>query len=472
MHTNDKRGLICAAVFTVWVSLMTGCAVAPSSPSQSTSTPSSSAAVKVIVSPGAIGLTQGGTYTFEAGVSGFISSAVNWSIQEGSQGGSITTSGVYTAPASMGLYHVLATSQADPAQSAIATVNVVSTGFSPAGNLGTARLQHTANLLPNGKVLIAGGGYGPDTSDGYWVADQAELFDPATGAFNSAGQISRDGHTATLLQTGDVLLTGGEIGWSGYFPIVSQTAEVRISSSGLSQPTGSMAFGREEHAAALLKDGRVLITGGVIPAGISWQAVAEAEIYDPVSRTFAPVGSMHVARAFHTATLLSNGKVLIAGGGYGNESNGRTAEIFDPSTGSFTVTGSMFADHGYGAAILLPSGKVLMTGGSTITELYDPTTGKFTRTGDMSVARGNRTATLLRNGTVLIAGGAISPGTATATTEIYDPATGIFSMGPAMGQARFSHTATLLQDGRVVIIGGASLSGVYVNALSSAEIFQ
>jgi hypothetical protein len=300
--------------------------------------------------------------------------------------------------------------------------------------------------LTNGKVLVAGGGYGPDIIDGYWVVDKAELFDPATAAFSPAGQISRDGHTATLLRSGDVLLTGGEIGWSNFFPIVSATAELRITSNGLSQPTGTMAFGREGHAATLLNDGRVLITGGLIPAGISWQPVFEAEIYDPVSGTFTPTGNMNSSRGYHTATLLPNGKVLVAGGGYINQSDGTSAELFDPSTGTFTLTGSMSVPRSYGTATLLPSGRVLMTGGSTIAELYDSTAGTFARTGDMLMSRGSHTATLLNDGTVLIAGGASSGGT-TATTEIYDPATGTFQPGATMHEARFLHTATLLPDG-------------------------
>ncbi len=425
------------------------------------------------VNPAAIiGLSRGGTYNFQSVVSGVSNAAVTWSIQEGSMGGAITASGVYTAPANTGLYHVVATSQVDPTQSAVATVSVVASGFSSAGNLGTARLQHTATLLSNGKVLVAGGGYGPDIIDGYWVADEAELFDPVTASFSPSGQISRDSHTATLLQNGDVLLAGGETGWSNYFPIVSNTAELRIAGTDLSQPTGNMALNREAHAATLLDDGRVLITGGLIPAGISWVAVQDSEIYDPASGTFTSAGKMSIARAFHTATLLPNGKVLVAGGGYLSGPDGSTAELFDPSTGTFTLTDSMSVPRSSGTATLLPSGKVLMTGGSTIAELYDPTTGTFARTGYMSVSRSGHTATLLTNGTVLIAGGA-SGGITTATTEIYDPATGTFQPGPTMQFARFSHTATLLPDGRVVIIGGASLSdGIYINALDSAEIYQ
>ena len=166
--------LICA-------SILVGCGgvTPPSSQSAATLTgvptaPSSgSSGVQVTIYPGAIGLARGGTYLFQSVVSGNSNTAVTWSIQEKSMGGTIAPSGAYgsyTAPPNTGSYHVVATSQTDPTQSAVATVNVLAAGFSPAGSLGTARLQHTATLLQDGKVLVAGGGYGPDLIDGYWVA--------------------------------------------------------------------------------------------------------------------------------------------------------------------------------------------------------------------------------------------------------------------------------------------------------------
>jgi Galactose oxidase, central domain len=457
------------SIFSVFcVSMLAGCAGLTPPASQSTATSSGSAGVEVAVSPNGIGLARGGTFNFQSIVLGSNDRAVTWSVREPA-GGTISTSGaygVYNAPTALGVYHVVATSQADPTQSAVATVNVIAADFTSAGDLGTARLQHTATLLANGKVLVAGGGYGPDVIDGYTVADQSELFDPATDVFNPAGKISRDAHTATLLQNGDVLFAGGEIGWSNGFPIVSNTADLRIAATGLIQPTGSMALGREAHVATLLNDGRVLITGGLIPSGISWKAVPDSEIYDPDSGTFSPTGKMNVARALHTATLLPNGKVLVAGGGYIYGS--ATAELFDPSTGTFTQTGSMSVLRQSGTATLLPSGKVLVTGESTIADLYDPSTGTFVRTGDMSEARTNATATLLQDGTVLIVGGSSS-----GSTEIYTPAAGTFLPGIPLHQGRFSHTATLLPDGRVVITGGAAFTdGLSIDVLASTEIYQ
>jgi hypothetical protein len=457
-------------------SLVAGCGsgtapVQPSHQSSPTATPAP-LNISVTISPSSVGIQRSGTWSFGANVVNSTNAAVMWSIQENSAGGAISDVGVYTAPAVDGVYHVVATAQADPTKNAIATVNVVKSGFRSTGSLSQARLRHTATLLPNGKVLVAGGGYGPDLVDGYWVADRAELFDPTTGSFSSAGVVSRDGHTAALLLDGDVLLAGGETGWSDRFPIVSGTADLERATSGLFEPTGNMFTERESHAAVLLSDGQVLVTGGVIPSGISWQALQEAELYDPGSGTFATVAKMNVARAGHTVTLLPNGKVLIAGGGY--QGGGDTAELFEPATGSFTLTGRMSAARSSHTATLLPNGKVLIAGGGQTAELYDPVTGLFTPTGSMATPRFWHTATMLPDGTVLVAGGSMRYwGSETATTEIYDPATGSFSPGPSMRQGRFSHTATLLPGGRILFVGGASSSdGIHITALASAEIYN
>jgi hypothetical protein len=130
---------------------------------------------------------------------------------------------------------------------------------------------------------------------------------------------------------------------------------------------------------------------------------------------FVPTGSMTVARTVHTATLLGNGKVLIAGGGCANGILA-TAELYDPATGTFAVTGSMTVPRTNHTATLLPNGQVLIAGGENVTvgapavpfasaELYDPATGTFTATGTMTVPRVSFTTTLLPNGKVLIEGG-------------------------------------------------------------------
>jgi large repetitive protein len=346
--------------------------------------------------------------------------------------------------------------------------------FSFAGSMMNSRLAHTATMLPNGDVLIVGGGEGPDLVDGFSVVGGAELLDHATGTFVSAGTESRDLHTATLLQNGKVLLVGGETGWTGIppSPIVTASADLYDPATGVFQATGDMTTGRESHTATLLGDGRVLVTGGARLQGTTWETLQTAEIYDPASGTFSSTGSMVNARSFHTATLLSNGNVLVTGGNVG----GVTAELYDPVTGSFALTGSMSVARSSHTATLLPNGKVLVVGGPTA-ELYDPVTGSFALTGAMSVARRFHTATLLGHDAVMIAGGAGGTGFSpdTAVTEIYDIATGSFAQTGSMETGRLWHTATSLDaTGQfVLVIGGATSSdGIHITPLKTAEIWD
>ncbi|HXX36037.1 MAG TPA: kelch repeat-containing protein, partial [Thermodesulfobacteriota bacterium] len=193
--------------------------------------------------------------------------------------------------------------------------------------------------------------------------------------------------------------------------------------------TGSMTTVRWLHTATLLYNGKVLIAGGTLENGEG--SLSSAELYDPTAGTFTlTTRSMTVGRDQHTATLLSNGKVLIAGP--------ISAELYDPTAGTFTLTGSMTYWRYEDTATLLPSGKVLMAGGAfdsnsnlvTSAELYDPTTGTFTLTGSMTTATYQHTATLLSNGEVLIAGGEgyySGIWETLSEAELYNPATGTFS---------------------------------------------
>jgi hypothetical protein len=333
----------------------------------------------------------------------------------------------------------------------------------------TARLNDSATLLQDGRVLIAGGGQNN--------LALAELYDPKTGTFKSTGSMTtpRSAGTATLLEDGRVLVAGGFKG-SAF-----ASAELYDPKTGSFALTGSMATPRGSHTATRLSDGRVLIVGG----SNSDSGLASAELYDPNTGAFSPTGSMTTARLNNTATLLQDGRVLIAGGTdslYATRTFA-SAELYDPKTGAFSPTGSMGAARSGQTATLLQDGRVLIAGGSSFSggvfstlasaELYDPNTGAFSPTGSMTTARSpffyaEDTATLLQDGQALIAGGSDGANKSIASAELYDPKTGAFSPTGPMTAARANHTATLLSDGRVLIAGGNDGSA----DLASAELYQ
>jgi WD40 repeat protein len=373
---------------------------------------------------------------------------VTWTVEEGTAGGTITGAGVYTAPLVEGVYHVVATSKASSSLSRTATIAVTATEFTVTGSMSAARYSPTASLLPGGQVFIAGG-----INDDYDFADPAELYDPSTGTFLLAGQVSRFGHSATVLGNGDVLLAGGFSANSSPNQGATNTADLRKTGSGVIQPTGNMNTPRNGHTATLLQDGRVLLAGG---ANDSAKSTQTAELYDPASGKFTPAGDMTTPRTFHSAALLSNGRVLIVGGGAG-------AELYDPATNSFLPAPGVSVNRCLASATPLADGRVLIAGGiacpNTVldtAEIYDPSTGQSTPTGKLVAAQAYHTATLLPDGRVLLVGGSVPN-----LSQFYDPATGSFTFGPHTTIARSGHTATLLPDGGVLIVGGSQYAELY-----------
>lgn len=253
-------------------------------------------------------------------------------------------------------------------------------------------------------------------------------------------------------------------------------AERSIRDIGIINATHSMTTQRAAHTSTLLSDGKVLVAGGF--AGDE-HSVASAEIFDPAASKFSSAGNMNATRAGHTATLLPDGKVLIAGG-Y-NGSYLASAELFDPKARTFTPTASLVTARSGHVATLLGNGKVLLAGGTGVgwtfladAELYDPATNTFTVTGSMAAARESHTATLLANGKVLIAGGhrGRRPSvTIYSSAEVYDPAVGTFTPAGNMTRVRHKHESTLLVDGRVLIAGGSDERDGR-GAYTSAEIYD
>ena len=445
---------------------VSGCGSSTSSDVLPQPTPPPQTTVSVSISPTFTEVKRGTSGNFSAAVVNAKDTSVTWSIQEGAAGGSITSAGVYTAPDADGDYHIVATSHADKTKGAVAKVTVAASVFTAAGDLHAVRYHHTATLLPNGQVFIAGGEGKIGHTSGM-VVSGAEEFNPVEGVFHSAGTLARAGHTATLLANGDVLFTGGRTDDSNGGGILA-TAELLKADTGSLEPTGNMLFPRIDHTATLLEDGRVLIAGGLILNGTDSEISDTAELYDPASGTFSPAGSMSQPRSHHVAALLSSGKVLLIGDG--------SAELYNPATNTFTVTSSKPASRSEIVVTTLSDGKVLITGGYVgyyeeyggASELFDPVTEQFTTTGALVRSRFFHTATLLPDGTVLVAGGTDAGSGSTYATEIYDPATGKFRSGPRLLYDRGAHTGTLLPDGSVLFVGGYQFG----SELLTAEIYK
>lgn len=349
-----------------------------------------------------------------------------------------------------------------------------------AGTLGAERYLHTATLLEDGRVLVAGGTYGS--------AHNVELFDPKTRTWGLAAPMGRNrsGHTATRLLDGRVLVAGGDPtrydARHGFAIEYGGTAEIFDPAKGSWTPTGAMNTPRGGFGvtATLLLDGRVLVVGGWgIGVDGESKVLRSAELYDPESGQWTATGELGVGRYSHTATALGDGKVLVVGGVDDDffVTSTSSAEIYDPATGSWSPTGALEVGRAEHSSVLLPDGRVLVSGGfvsvnppgggymefstARTLEAYDPHSGAWTPAGNLAVARFGHTATLLPDGATLIAGGNRSTGEVPgvqyemqASSEAWrdgiDPAVPM----KRLAEARMRHTATRLLDGSVLVVGG------------------
>jgi uncharacterized protein (TIGR03437 family) len=326
------------------------------------------------------------------------------------------------------------------------------------GNLNLERTYHGVTLLPNGQVLLTGGSL------------NAELYNPATRAWTLTRDLNvpRISFTTTLLPNGKVLVAGGRSVLTFEF---LRSAELYDPAANLWTLTGNLNTARSVLAATLLPNGKVLVAGGENGSG----RLTSAELYDPATGVWTVTGSLNTARGgVHHATLLSNGQVLVSG-----RDSGSGAELYDPGTGVWTRTGDLNTGRIADTATLLPNGKVLVAGGTrsgvnfteplNTAELYDPATGTWTMTSNLNAPRYGHTATLLPNGKVLVTGGAtnLNPNNFVNTAELYDPATGTWTPTTNLNVARGTHLATLLLNGQVL-----AATSALSPALTTAELYD
>jgi hypothetical protein len=316
------------------------------------------------------------------------------------------------------------------------------------GSLNTARTAHTATLLQNGQVLVTGG---EDASRNFLTS--SELYNPATGKWTVTGNTAtpRLDHTATLLPNGEVLVAGGYLGVnSQYQPLYTATAELYNPSTGTWKATGSMTVPRAFHGATLLANGEVLVAGGSNADGSS---NFSAELYDPSTGTWKTTGKMNLSHAAQL-TLLQNGKALVAD---------ETAELYDPATRQWTKTSTMYYTFGTSrlAAVLITSGDVLVYGNHFAcyaSEFYNPTANTWSRTnGQCGTGVSYGPLALLGTGKVLLAGGVIiysGKASPTARSSLYDPSTNTWLSTGSLKQGG-SHSLTLLQNGQALAVGGS-----------------
>jgi len=329
------------------------------------------------------------------------------------------------------------------------------------GSMDVGRSGQKAILLPNGKVLIAGGNQ-TNTKSTAMIYDGGTFVTLGTMAPGCAT------FTSTLLPSGKVLFTGPIDPLTAPNQLVAQIFDP---ANQLFTPTGPMATEAGNGASAtLLNNNLVLLISGT-----------SAQLYDPATDSFRLTGPPNKSRSFHTATLLPDGTVLVVGGNT-NAANGNTSEIYDPSTEIFTNSGNMVTQRLFQRAILMQNGKVLITGGTwggyslRSAEVFDPSTGNFGELFDIGECGEYHTTTLLPNGNVLLVGGwftgILNPQHTIQPIVEYNPVTKIISTKAFLHTSRAEHSATLLQSGQVLIVGGNNRNaGSGILLLSDAELY-
>ena len=335
-----------------------------------------------------------------------------------------------------------------------------------------SRVYHSVTLLPDGRVLVAGG-----TDEAFTPLRTSEVFDPESNRWSATGEMreARMEHSATLLKDGRVIVTGG---LNENLEIVG-TTEIFDPETGKWSEYGSMRTVRRGHFTLPLSDGRVAVVGGIgqtlgglgILANISAVgALISTEIYDPETDTWSQASDMREGHSGGLAVVLKDGRVLIAGG-YNQDESLASSEVFDPSVDQWMRTSSMARKTFANTATVLSDGSVLFTGGFGMSrakggitpgsEVFDPKTTEWRKAPETVHGRMGHTSTLLPDGRVVTIGGSTAEGPVN-TGEYMEPETWLWSEIAPMPVERSQHTATLLYDGRILVAGGATQKTVEV----------
>jgi hypothetical protein len=331
------------------------------------------------------------------------------------------------------------------------------------GSMNTARADHTATLLPNGQVLVAGG------KNATGILASAELYNPSTRQWTDTGSMEtpRIGHQATLLPSGQILVSGGD-NTTGALA----SAELYNPSTGKWTTTGSMTIQRTLHGATLLVNGQALVAAGNNTVGSPGNT---AELYNPSTGTWQATGTMQSLHPF-MLVLLQDGRVLAVDDSGTVNSPG---EIYNPSTGQWTVTAAMYYAHSGTAAVLLPNGDVLAYGNHFACyagQFFSPSADTWSRTiGQCGTGISDGPLVLLGTAKVLLAGGhIIYSGKSSSVTRanLYDPSTNSWVGTGALNQARTTHTLTRLLNGQSLAAGGfVNVNNGAATYLTSAELY-
>ena len=347
--------------------------------------------------------------------------------------------------------------------------------FVPTGSLTDGgRDTHAAVLLGDGHVLVVGG----NQPDHVYAHALAEMYDPATGVWSLAGTMAtpRLQLTANLLPDGRVLVTGGQEGTAVY-----ASTELWDPATHAFTPGPAMSVARELHRSVTLADGRILVAGGTSGSSGAYP-LDSAEIYDPASGAWSATGSMTTSRNVFGMVLLPDHRVLVAGGSQGADHGYASiadCEVWDPATGTWSTVPSMSARREYPAIAVLHDGRVIVAGGSDgavslhSAEIFDPATDSWSSmTGTLTAGGHTMTLTVLADGRVLAAGGYdYAVGAVESGADLIDPVAGVITPLPAMNAPRYQHSATLLGDETVLLAGGASSLAVLPYAGASCELF-